>query len=81
MSALFDLSSLLTVLLLGICTCTYIRELRPAIFDPPLPPDGSPIKREGILGFLWKLSRIGERVSPYVGACCAIMAIHGLFFK
>ena len=34
MSAIFDFSSLITVLLLLICTCTYLRELRPAIFDP-----------------------------------------------
>jgi len=37
MSALFDFSSLLTVLLLMICTCTYLREYRPKIFDPTLP--------------------------------------------
>lgn len=35
MSALFDFSSLMTVLLLTICTTTYIRELRPTIFDNP----------------------------------------------
>jgi Protein of unknown function (DUF1242) len=33
MSALFDFASLVTVLLLLICTCTYLRELRPVIFD------------------------------------------------
>ena len=33
MSALFDFSSLLTVLLLAICTAAYLRELRPGIFD------------------------------------------------
>jgi hypothetical protein len=33
MSAIFDFSSLLTVLLLLICTTTYLRELRPSIFD------------------------------------------------
>jgi len=42
---------------------------------------GAPIKREGLKGFFWKLSRIGERLSPYVGAGCAVMAIHILFFK
>ena len=39
------------------------------------------LKRQGVVGFLWKLSRIGERLSPYVGAGCAIMALHVLFFK
>jgi len=33
MSAFFDFSSLITVLLLMICTCAYLRELRPTIFD------------------------------------------------
>ena len=98
------------MLLLGICTCTYVRELRPGIFDPhpsvrrpglsppssfcaivsphTVPPtpriqssDGAPLKREGLLGFLWKLSRIGERLSPYVGLGCALMAVHVLFFR
>lgn len=38
-------------------------------------------KREGFMGFFWKLSRIGERLSPYVGAGCVIMAINILFFR
>ena len=38
-------------------------------------------KRQGISGFFWKLSRIGERLSPYVGAACALMAINILFFR
>lgn len=127
MSAIFDFGSLLTVLLLLICTCAYIREMRPTIFDPspavcwlallpsfvlvlyfilasgwfshkktcssshavqpqqngqppPQQQNGRP-KREGVSGFLWKLSRIGERLSPYVGAGCLIMAVHILFFK
>jgi len=33
MSAIFDFSSLITVLLLAICTAAYLRELRPGIFD------------------------------------------------
>ena len=33
MSAIFDFSSLLTVILLIICTCAYLREMRPTIFD------------------------------------------------
>jgi Protein of unknown function (DUF1242) len=133
MSAIFNFSSLVTALLLSICTTTYLRELRPTIFDgsvidaaaaaaaaaaaphqvrPVLPLLASsyfvPVekmltvsqsrfssrcsslqdmttnrhkKREGLLGFLWKLSRIGERVSPYVGAACALQAINILFFK
>lgn len=113
MSAIFDFSSLLTVLLLLICTCAYARESRATIFDPSVPvvrhedgcflcdrdfpvlmnmflspkqaqQNGQPppvLKREGILGFLWKLSRIGERLSPYVSVGCLVMAVHVLFFK
>ncbi|KAL3810199.1 LOW QUALITY PROTEIN: hypothetical protein ACHAXA_001620 [Cyclostephanos tholiformis] len=33
MSAIFDFSSLLTCLLLLIATCTYLRDMRPTIFD------------------------------------------------
>ena len=33
MSAIFDFSSLITVLLLCICTTAYLRELRPGVFD------------------------------------------------
>ena len=33
MSAIFDFSSLLTVILLLICTCAYLRDMRPTIFD------------------------------------------------
>ncbi|KAL7431605.1 hypothetical protein ACHAXH_003690 [Discostella pseudostelligera] len=83
MSAIFDFSSLLTVLLLMICTCAYLRDMRPTIFDggQTLQPGETRLKRTGVTGFCWKLSRIGERLSPYVGVCCVIMAIHLLFFK
>ena len=33
MSAIFDFSSVLMIVLLMICTSTYIREIRPNIFD------------------------------------------------
>ncbi|GAX11542.1 hypothetical protein FisN_22Lu266 [Fistulifera solaris] len=81
MSAIFNFSSLLTVLLLLICTCAYLRELRPGIFDPPRKEGETKLKREGLTGFLWKMSRIGERLSPYIGVGCFIMAIHVLFIQ
>mmetsp|Transcript_21265 Transcript_21265/g.46092 ORF Transcript_21265/g.46092 Transcript_21265/m.46092 type:complete len:84 (-) Transcript_21265:471-722(-) len=83
MSAIFDFSSLLTVILLIICTCAYLREMRPTIFDggKTLQPGDTRLKRSGVTGFCWKMSRIGERLSPYVGVSCAVMAIHLLFFK
>jgi len=82
MSAIFDFSSLLTVLILLICTCTYLRELRPAVFDPPNPENKSIHykERKGLGGTFWKLSRIGERLSPYMGVACLCMAIKTLLF-
>ncbi|ESO91757.1 hypothetical protein LOTGIDRAFT_121854 [Lottia gigantea] len=71
-SALFNFQSLLTVLLLLICTCTYLRSIMPSIIDR---------NKTGFLGIFWKFARIGERKSPYVGACCVAMAISILFWS
>jgi hypothetical protein len=81
MSAIFDFSSLLTVVLLLICTMTYVRELRPAVFDGGKARARPHEDRTGLSGTLWKLSRIGERMSPYISAGCAVMAVHLLFFR
>lgn len=83
MSALFDFPSLLVVILLFVCSMTYLRTLYPSIFSSPDPNNAgqSVVLKSGIKGFCWKASRIGERLSPYVGASCVLMAIHILFFK
>mmetsp|Transcript_32809 Transcript_32809/g.54186 ORF Transcript_32809/g.54186 Transcript_32809/m.54186 type:complete len:84 (+) Transcript_32809:70-321(+) len=83
MSAIFDFASLLTVLLLLICTCTYLRDLRPTIFDggKVLEPGQRILPREGLYAFFWRMSRIGERLSPYIGAGCAMMVVHVLFIR
>ncbi|KAK7306255.1 hypothetical protein VNO77_44181 [Canavalia gladiata] len=51
MSALFNFHSFLTVILLGICACTYFKMQFPAILE----------QRTGFRGFFWKAARIGER--------------------
>jgi hypothetical protein len=81
MSAIFDFSSVLMILLLMICTCTYLREMRPQLFDAPGRDASWPVhfKRDGLSGFFWKLSRIGERLSPLIGASCVCMALYQLF--
>mmetsp|Transcript_20732 Transcript_20732/g.51435 ORF Transcript_20732/g.51435 Transcript_20732/m.51435 type:complete len:84 (-) Transcript_20732:389-640(-) len=82
MSAIFDFSSVLMIILLMICTSTYLRELRPGIFEGSTPRDPSqPIhhNRIGFEGFCWKMSRVGERMSPWVGASCFLMAFYVLF--
>jgi hypothetical protein len=94
MSALFDFPSLLVVILLFICTMTFVRSLYPNIFDTvdnsnkdqnnqnnSFGTPSSQVKHVGLYGLCWKASRIGERLSPYIGVACAIMAIHILFIK
>ncbi|CCA70139.1 hypothetical protein PIIN_04078 [Serendipita indica DSM 11827] len=65
MSALFSFQSLLLVLILLICTCTYIRGVMPRLLDA---------NKEGFPGMFWKCARIGERLSPWVALACLIMA-------
>jgi len=72
MSALFNFQSLLSVILLLICTCAYLRSLFPSIIDR---------NKTGMLGIFWKLARIGERKSPYVGFSCLLMAVSILFWS
>nr|XP_021135990.1 protein kish-A [Columba livia] len=69
-SAIFNFQSLLTVILLLICTCAYIRSLVPSLLDK---------NKTGLLGIFWKCARIGERKSPFVAVCCVLMAISILF--
>ncbi|XP_005061323.1 PREDICTED: protein kish-A [Ficedula albicollis] len=71
-SAIFNFQSLLTVILLLICTCAYIRSLTPSLLDK---------NKTGLLGIFWKCARIGERKSPYVAVCCVVMAFSILFMQ
>jgi len=66
MSALFNFQSLLLVIILMICTCTYIRAAAPGIVDR---------NKQGFLGLFWMSARIGERLSPYVAMACVVMAV------
>ncbi|EDW03144.1 protein kish [Drosophila grimshawi] len=70
MSAIFNLQSLLSVILLLTCTCAYLRPLFPNILYR---------NTSGLRCILWKLARIGERMSPCVAAACVIMAVMVLF--
>ncbi|XP_078253172.1 protein kish-A [Rhinoraja longicauda] len=72
MSAIFNFQSLLTVILLLICTCAYIRALTPSVLDK---------NKTGLLGIFWKCARIGERKSQYVAICCIVMAFSILFVR
>ncbi|SCU90845.1 LAMI_0E03818g1_1 [Lachancea mirantina] len=67
MSALFNFRALLRVILLLICTCTYIHSQWPSLL--------AKYKNHSMLGAFWKCARIGERASPYVSLACIFMAI------
>ncbi|KAF5939866.1 hypothetical protein HYC85_021033, partial [Camellia sinensis] len=62
-SALFNFNSFLTVVLLGICSCTYLKMQFPALLE----------QKTGFRGFFWKAARIGERLSPWVAVGCFTM--------
>ncbi|GAA5928753.1 hypothetical protein JCM1841_001044 [Sporobolomyces salmonicolor] len=64
MTAIFNFESLLLVILLVICTCTYARATAPGLIDR---------NKQGFLGIFFKCARIGERLSPYVALACLIM--------
>ena len=70
-SAIFDFPSLLTVILLFICTCAYLRSKLAFINH----------NKRGGLSVFYKAAIIGDRLSPYVSVACLIMAVHVLFFK
>jgi hypothetical protein len=72
MSALFNFQSLLSVVLLVICTCAYLRALFPSLIDR---------NKVGLMGTFWKCARIGERKSPWVAVACLVMAFSVLFVR
>jgi hypothetical protein len=65
-SALFNFQSLLLVILLFICTSTYIHATAPTLIDS---------RKNGFFSVVWKSARVGERLSPYISVCCLIMAV------
>ncbi|KAI0980325.1 hypothetical protein GJ496_005779 [Pomphorhynchus laevis] len=72
MSALFNFNSLLIVIVLLVCTCTYTKRMIPSIIA----------EHGGLLSnCAWKLARIGERKSVYVSAVCVSLGIYILFIK
>ncbi|KAF7989848.1 hypothetical protein HCN44_008522 [Aphidius gifuensis] len=72
MSAIFNFQSLMTVILLLICTCAYLRSIIPRLIDR---------QKVGLGGIFWKCARIGERKSPYVAVGCLFMAFTILFWS
>jgi Protein of unknown function (DUF1242) len=93
MAAIFNFESLLVVIFLFICTCTYMRLCIPGFIVPKVNSNGyDPGKKRKrgelitnssrrFMGLLWKLSRIGERASPFVSLVCVALAISTLFYS
>nr|GEU88580.1 protein kish-like [Tanacetum cinerariifolium] len=71
MSALFNFHSFLTVVLLVICTCTFLKMQFPTFLE----------QKTGFRGFFWKAARIGERLSPWIKVVCLIRILEWLFFQ
>ncbi|ELR23553.1 uncharacterized protein ACA1_071750 [Acanthamoeba castellanii str. Neff] len=69
-AAALAVGSFLVILMLVICTCTYIRERAPALLDR---------NKHGALGLFWKAARIGERASGVVSAFMIGMSLYVLF--
>ncbi|XP_015692421.1 protein kish-A-like [Oryza brachyantha] len=67
MSALFNFNSFLTVVLLVICTCTYIKIQFPAILND----------RTGFRGFFWKAARIVQGDGYVLGTAPGQVKHHG----
>ena len=72
MSAILNFNSFLVIVLLFICTSTFLRQQRPSMFKE---------KKSGLLHkTVYKGSVIGTRLSPYVCLSCWVMAVVVLFF-
>ncbi|KPV78598.1 uncharacterized protein RHOBADRAFT_64435 [Rhodotorula graminis WP1] len=64
MTALFNFESLLLVILLIICTCTYARGTAPGLIDR---------NKNGSVPLSPSPAGAGERLSPYVALACIVM--------
>ena len=73
MSALFSFESTVFMLLLVVCTATFLRQYRPTLFHR----DSSELH----WAFLYRCSVIGDRLSPLVAAACVVVALRVLFAK
>lgn len=66
MSALFSLDSLVRVLVLAICTITYLKQHFPSLVSR---------NRKGMQSVLHKFSVVGERLSPFVALACMALGV------
>ena len=71
MSALFNFETVLYVLLLIVCSATYLRQFRPTLYHR----DSAELYKK----FLYKCSVVGDRLSPWVSICCLVLAFRVVF--
>lgn len=79
MSAIFDFSSLIVVILLFICAAAYTRAYTLKRGEDGRPTSMLDRHKGGFRGFAWKAARVGERLSPWVAGACLFMAITLIF--
>lgn len=70
MSAFFNFTSLVRLLILCICTVTYLKRQFPSFFKQKQ--DG------GVASIFYKANIIGTRLSPYIGAMCIFFGLQML---
>mmetsp|Transcript_5852 Transcript_5852/g.6846 ORF Transcript_5852/g.6846 Transcript_5852/m.6846 type:complete len:86 (-) Transcript_5852:30-287(-) len=75
MSALFNFQGFLTIIILLICTASYVRETK---LNSILNLDAH---KHGFRGIIRKFAVIGDRLSPYVSVSCIVFAFANLFFR
>lgn len=68
MSALFNFESFVRLVVLVICTSTYLNRKFPAFFS----------KKEGWHALLYKCCVVGSRLSPFVAILCLFFAVKRL---
>lgn len=66
MSALFNIDALARVLVLSICTVTYVKQHFPSLVSRD---------SKGLYSVFHKFSVVGTRLSPFVAASCLILGI------
>ena len=72
-SALFNFEAFLIVMVLFICTCSYVRSWSPTTINTEY--------THGFKGTVKNAAIIGDRLSPLVSAACVVFAVTNIFLR
>lgn len=72
-SALFNFEAFLIVMVLFICTCSYLRAWSPTMINTEY--------THGFKGTVKNAAIIGDRCSPIVSGACIVLAVANLFLR